>query len=291
MIMTFCLNHAALDWRSLKWSKIRSRQYSRKKKKRNAFVSCCCGTALPTFLTSSPLLLTHAFYEKKKKKRIKWNFFADIFGVLFRCFIPLSHILHLWTGTPWNAYCTRPNTQYSAVPRLFYRPITTPVWFLSKARADAIWLLIAFKAFAKKYKRSRRACAVSLDVLTKHSHQSAETKAPHTVRDVCFLLRWCGDAGLKPVCRCVSPPEHEIASQLFHFLLIRRRCLLFSWTVVLQRVQRLSGQRVLVISSAWRRQFLLITLLLYLYRNCDRTHEKKMKNSEERKRERRQKQI
>lgn len=68
-----------------------------------------------------------------------------------------SHILHLRTGTPWNAYCMRPNTQYSAVPLLFYRPIMTPVWFFSKTRANAIWLLIAFKAFAKKYKRSRRA--------------------------------------------------------------------------------------------------------------------------------------
>lgn len=111
------------------------------------------------------------------------------------------------------------------------------------------------------------------------SHQRKSSvswdKSPSYCTRCMLLLRSCGDAGLKPVCRCVSPPEHEIASQLFHFLLIRRRCLLFSWTVVLQREQRLSGQRVLVISSAWRRQFLLITLLLYLSRNCGRTQKKK----------------
>lgn len=70
------------------------------KDKRNAFVLCCRGTAAQNVLTSFSLLLTHPFYEKKKKKRIKLNFLADIFCVLFLCFIPLPIFFISEQGTP-----------------------------------------------------------------------------------------------------------------------------------------------------------------------------------------------
>lgn len=120
-------------------------------------------------------------------------------------------VSHIWIGTPQNTYCLRPNTQFSAIHYFFYLTDTN------------LCVVITDQQYLTVYTFSPwRLLSIYLFIQTVLS-VSWEKKA---WIDVCLwdyhVGHWIETSSL--VC---FTQRHEIASPLFHFLLIRRCNVLF----------------------------------------------------------------